>query len=237
MALQSCDACPGRCIPHARGPVQGRREDQPPIWTEASRKDLVPVAVKHCLVGRRLPVPHSHLLVHGCRNDLFPIRVEGGRPDRPLVSFEQCQGRAHAHVPEARRSVIGRRHDPADIVASHRPSALNEAFLTMLLPSRTTLALPVRASHRRAVPSMDAVTIRCPSGLKEAEKTTSVWPFNAFNSSPVVAFHSRAVLSYDAVTICCASGLKAAELTMEQWPINTERKRPQQTACFESALP
>jgi hypothetical protein len=43
-------------------------------------------------------------------------------------------------------------------------------------------ALPVAASHSRAVPSDDAVTTRAPSGLKAALRTESVWPASTWRS-------------------------------------------------------
>ena len=61
MALQDRDARPGRCIPHAAGPVQGRRDDRSPIRTEAGCQNLVLVAVEHGLLGGGLPVPRTRL--------------------------------------------------------------------------------------------------------------------------------------------------------------------------------
>src|ERR1700693_3374686 len=68
-----------------------------------------------------------------------------------------------------------------------------------------------KTSHRRAVPSLDAVTTRLPSGLNAALNTLSGWPRTAIEPWAPVS-HSRAVLSQDAVTMRLPS--KLALLTM-----------------------
>src|SRR5262245_15586477 len=74
-------------------------------------------------------------------------------------------------------------------------------------------------SHTRAVLSLDAVTIRRPSGLKLAARTTPSWRIGSPTDSPLSASHSRAVLSSEAVTIRRPSGLKLAAVTLSWWSI------------------
>src|SRR5262249_14994687 len=60
------------------------------------------------------------------------------------------------------------------------PSGLKAAEFTMpSWPRRTAISLAVAASHRRAVLSHDAVTMRAPSRLKAAEETLLSWPLRA----------------------------------------------------------
>ena len=74
------------------------------------------------------------------------------------------------------------------------PSGLNAALFTQsVCPESVASAAPDLASHKRAVLSADAVTIRDPSGLNAAVTTRSVCPDSVANAAPVVAFHNRAV--------------------------------------------
>jgi hypothetical protein len=67
-------------------------------------------------------------------------------------------------------------------------------------------------------PVLDAVTMRDPSGLKEAECTAAPYPRMSAISLLVAASQMRTVLSFDAVTIRDPSGLKAAEFTSPSCP-------------------
>ena len=81
--------------------------------------------------------------------------------------------------------------------------------------------MPVAASQTRAVLSLDAVTMRDPSGLKAAEMIELPWPLRTAIALPVAASQTRAVMSDDVVTMRDPSGLKAAELTDPAWPLRT----------------
>ena len=100
------------------------------------------------------------------------------------------------------------------------PSGLNAADLTEpVWPARVASALPVAASHSRAVLSSDAVTTRVPSGLNAADPDRiSV----AFQGGERLARWPRPTAarsrSSDAVTTRVPSGLNAAELTPAVWP-------------------
>ena len=73
--------------------------------------------------------------------------------------------------------------------------------------------MALAASQMRAVLSLDAVTMRDPSGLKAAESTALSWPRRTAISLALAASQMRAVLWLDAVTMRDPSGLKAAEYT------------------------
>jgi len=60
--------------------------------------------------------------------------------------------------------------------------------------------------------SSDAVTMRVPSVLNEAEATNHVCPSSLANSLALAASQTRAVWSVDAVTMRDPSGLKDAEV-------------------------
>ena len=95
------------------------------------------------------------------------------------------------------------------------PSGLNTAlFRRSLWPaSGSPTGSPVAASHSRAVLSLEAVTMRVPSGLNAALRTLPSARCMRPIGSPVAASHSRTVLSPDAVTTRAPSGLNAAPLT------------------------
>ena len=83
----------------------------------------------------------------------------------------------------------------------------------------------VHASNGSAVTvrSIDAVTMRVPSGLNAALLTSLL---SSSNSAPVAAFHTRAVRSPDAVTISAPSGLKAALESPMPWPSSSRNISP-----------
>ena len=67
---------------------------------------------------------------------------------------------------------------------------------TTALACDTSSWVSAKISHRRAVLSADAVTMRVPSGLNAALSQTSAWPLSGSPIGlPVAASHSRAVLS------------------------------------------
>src|SRR5262245_973413 len=70
----------------------------------------------------------------------------------------------------------------------------------------------------RAVLSLDAVTMRDPSGLNVAEFTASLWPRRTAISLLLPASQMRAVVSHDAVTMRDPSGLTVAEDTASLCP-------------------
>ena len=84
--------------------------------------------------------------------------------------------------------------------------SLNRSVVSLMSWSR------VGKSQMRMVPSHDAETIKIPLGLKVAELTKDVCPFNGSPTCfPVFASHILTVLSHDAETIEFPSGLKEAE--------------------------
>ena len=108
-------------------------------------------------------------------------------------------------VPDA-GGLVHRRCDDARPVGAEGGGSHEHSW-----PRRTAISLLLAASQMRAVLSIDAVTMRDPSGLKAAEFTTSSWPRRTAISLPLAASQMRAVLSDDAVTMRDPSGLKAAE--------------------------
>ena len=72
---------------------------------------------------------------------------------------------------------------------------------------------------RKGVSTPQAVTIRRPSGLKEASRTGPGWPIAWPRGMPLSASHERAVVSPLAVTMRRPSGLKAAFNTGPWWRI------------------
>ena len=74
-------------------------------------------------------------------------------------------------------------------------------------------ALYGRALHTFTVPSLLPVTIRDPSGLKDAEETRIAVPFEREDFGSAFASHTFAVPSSLPVTIHEPSGLNDAELT------------------------
>ena len=75
------------------------------------------------------------------------------------------------------------------------------------------ISAPDFASHTLAVWSWLAVTIREPSGLKDAELTQPSCPLSVRISSPVVASQILAVSSWLAVRMRDPSGLNDADET------------------------
>ena len=76
------------------------------------------------------------------------------------------------------------------------PSGENATALTeSVCPARVATALPVAASHSRAVLSSEPVRTRVPSGENATAQTESVCPARVATALPVAASHSRAVLS------------------------------------------
>ena len=81
-------------------------------------------------------------------------------------------------------------------VTTSFPSGLNDALATPLSWRRgLPMALPVAASHTRAVLSKLAVTTSFPSGLNDALATSFSWRRGLPMALPVAASHTRAVLS------------------------------------------
>src|SRR5437773_7177525 len=98
------------------------------------------------------------------------------------------------------------------------PSGLNTADDTVLsCPRRIATALPVALSQSHTVLSLDAVTMRDPPGLNDANITGLGWTRVAINL-PVALSQIRAVLSADAVTMRDPSGLNKAHDTVASWP-------------------
>src|SRR5271157_3757134 len=85
---------------------------------------------------------------------------------------------------------------------------------------------PVAAIQTRAVLSLDAVTIRLPSGLNAADLTEPACPLSSAMRAPVSAIQTRAVLSPDAVTMRLPSGLNAADLTGPACPLSSAMRAP-----------
>ena len=73
--------------------------------------------------------------------------------------------------------------------------------------------IPYSNPHIFMVLSSDAETIFLPSGLYEAERTSSVCPVKVCKHVPVFASHIFMVLSPDAEIIFVPSGLYDAEIT------------------------
>ena len=69
--------------------------------------------------------------------------------------------------------------------------------------------LLMAASHTRAVPSPEPVTMRAPSGATAMLVTVLVWPLRVASLAPVLASHTRAVVVREPVTMRAPSGLTA----------------------------
>src|ERR1700682_6406147 len=90
------------------------------------------------------------------------------------------------------------------------PSAVSATLRTRpMWPLSQNIAVPVLASHIRAVLSSERVTIRVASGVIATPRTESVWPVTWSNSAPLLASHTRAVLSAEAVTMRVPAGVTA----------------------------
>jgi hypothetical protein len=90
--------------------------------------------------------------------------------------------------------------------------------------------LPVAASQMRAVLSLEAVTMRRPSGenaalrtfpLSSSEGKPSPWPEKTTSCTPLAASQMRAVRSLEAVTMRRPSGENATLRTLRSWPEST----------------
>ena len=104
-------------------------------------------------------VPHARGLVLRRRDDARAVRAELRAHHRFLMSGERRQRLARGGVPHARGLVVRRRDDARAVRAELR------AITASSCPASVASALPVAASHTRAVLSYDAVTMRVPSGL------------------------------------------------------------------------
>src|SRR5215470_19486788 len=101
---------------------------------------------------------------------------------------------------------VGRKKDAS------RCSAVRQRGTTVLAAD-INFRVSAKASHSRAVPSLEAVMTRLSSGLKAALSTLSGWRMTAIEPRESIS-HSCAVLSQDAVRMCLPSELNAALLTM-----------------------
>ena len=103
-----------------------------------------------------------------------------------------------------------RRVSPPPFVNNRVPSRLKAADLTSdPCPKVGPMGAPLTASHSRAMPSRDAVTMRVPSRLKLAETTWSPCLSSAGIRLPPVRFESLVVPYRGAVTNRVPSGLSA----------------------------
>src|SRR5678810_34946 len=92
----------------------------------------------------------------------------------------------------------------------------------------------LEASHTRAVPSSEHVSIHLPFGLKLAEDTTRSCSMGRPTLSPDVASQITAERSAEAVTIRLPAGLNSAVQTAplcrrgsrnSGWPVSTDHNR------------
>ena len=81
------------------------------------------------------------------------------------------------------------------------------------------MGLPVAASQRRRVLSLEPETMQRPSGLKATELIMPVCPFRGEPMGlPVAASQSRREVSTEPETMRCPSGLKATDQTLSVCP-------------------
>ena len=133
------------------------------------------------------------------------------------MAFERLADRMAGHgVPNPRRLVIGRGDDALAVGAERR--TINS--IIMYFEWFADRAGRSAASQFRAVLSLDAVTMRVPSGLKAAEFSGPLPAARAAIERPKAASQMRVVPSKDAVTTRVAPSLNAAAKTCRRGPSN-----------------
>ena len=152
----------GLPVPHAHTLVHGCRDDLRPVRAEGGRPDRSLMSFEQRQGRARAHVPEARRCVIGGRHDPAAVAAESRAGQAAAVAREGRARLACARVPDARQIVVGDRRKPPAIGAecgvSDDATALQQDFD----------AAAERVPHR-AVPSIDAVTIFFPSGLKEAE--------------------------------------------------------------------
>src|SRR6516164_5616102 len=188
---------PSRCsVPDARAGIVTHANDASTIWAKPRIVRLPRIYDKSKLINAeplpmflrrkriawvsppgdpfsRRRVQDARLVVVRCRYYQLPIGAERCTAHRRIRLISKlCNLWARCRIPDPRSAIARRGHDPS-------PIWLKDALLILpMWPFKTAICLPMTASQMRAVVSEDAVTIRSPSGLKEAS-TTPVWPANS----------------------------------------------------------
>jgi hypothetical protein len=106
----------------------------------------------------------------------------------------------------------------AVLPSRRRKSSVAPSFDNSKLASDENARALAKSTFDSRALTPDDVTIRIPSGLKDALCTAELRSASLTMACPDAASHMRAVLSHDAVTIRVPSGLKAAELTLASCP-------------------
>ena len=152
-------------VPDASGAVKGGGDDASPIGRPCSRPDLIAMAGEDGELFGRVRVPDARGLVKGCGDDAPPVGRERRRPHHIGMAGEHRERPRRGRVPDT-RGLVGRRGDDAPPVGRERGRADR-----LVMAGSTASCLPVAASQMRAVLSLEAVTIRRPSGENTALRT------------------------------------------------------------------
>ena len=143
-------------------------------------------------------VPDTHGAVVGCGDDARAVGAEARIGHLVFVPVQYCDLAPRGGVEDVCASL------PAPVTI-RVPSALKAAERTGDGCLRTSSSRPLAASQMRAVPSVEAVTIRAPSGLKRASLTVSVCPLRTPISRLLAASHICAVPSMQIARRCLPS--------------------------------
>ncbi len=90
-------------------------------------------------------------------------------------------------------------------------------------PLKRNNSTPLSASHIRAVPSVDAVTILCSSTLNSAKITLPSWPRYTCNSEPFDAYRSEAMPNPSLIKLIVKALMLHEKLMSEDAVIDAER--------------